>query len=195
MLPEFLNYVKDYPSKIRMLRNFNVRISDTAKIGFYRNLIIKYTGGKLTIGPDSIILGAVILEHSEANVTIGSRTYIGGGVINCAKEITIGDDVLIAWGCTIIDHNSHSLSWSNRSQDVRDVLHENEKNWSNIHRGAVNILDKAWIGFNVSILKNVTIGEGAVIGAGSVVTKDVPAWTVAVGNPAKIIRLIPESER
>ncbi|MCB0501084.1 MAG: hypothetical protein KDD32_00210 [Bacteroidetes bacterium] len=50
------------------------------------------------------------------------------------------------------------------------------------------IKDKAWIGFNVIILKGVTIGEGAVVGAGSVVTKDVPDYTIVVGNPAKLIK-------
>ena len=52
------------------------------------------------------------------------------------------------------------------------------------------IKDYAWISYNACILKGVTIGEGAIIGAGSVVTKDVPAWTVVAGNPAKIVRHI-----
>ena len=52
----------------------------------------------------------------------------------------------------------------------------------------VRIQSKAWVGFNVSILKGVTVGEGAVIGAGSVVTKDVPPNTIAVGNPAQVVR-------
>ena len=54
---------------------------------------------------------------------------------------------------------------------------------------------KVWIGFNAIILKGVTIGEGAVVGAGSVVTKDVLPWTVVAGNPARLIREISENER
>jgi acetyltransferase-like isoleucine patch superfamily enzyme len=57
------------------------------------------------------------------------------------------------------------------------------------------ISDFVWIGANVIILKGVTIGEGAIVGAGSVVTKDVPPYTIVAGNPARIIREIPENER
>ena len=59
----------------------------------------------------------------------------------------------------------------------------------------VRIGDKAWLGLRVIILKGVEIGEGAVVAAGSVVTKDVPSWTIAAGNPAKVIREIPIEER
>jgi acetyltransferase-like isoleucine patch superfamily enzyme len=55
----------------------------------------------------------------------------------------------------------------------------------------VRIGDKSWIGLNVIILKGVEIGEGAVVAAGSVVTKNIPPWTIAAGNPARVIREIP----
>ena len=69
------------------------------------------------------------------------------------------------------------------------------KNWDGVPMGQVQIKDKVWIGFNVIILKGITIGEGAVIGAGSIVTKDVPAYTIVAGNPARIIRELLENER
>lgn len=58
----------------------------------------------------------------------------------------------------------------------------------------VYIGDKVWIGFNVIILKGVDIGEGAVVAAGSVVTKNVPEWTLVGGNPAKVIRQLEHPE-
>ena len=62
------------------------------------------------------------------------------------------------------------------------------KNWDVINSKPITICDDVWIGMNVTILKGVTIGEGAVIGACSVVTKEVPAWSVVAGNPAKVIK-------
>ena len=52
----------------------------------------------------------------------------------------------------------------------------------------IRIADKAWLGMNVTVLKGVTIGEGAVVAAGSIVTKDVPPWTLVAGNPARVIK-------
>ena len=57
----------------------------------------------------------------------------------------------------------------------------------------IKICNDAWIGMNVIVLKGVTIGEGAIVGAGSVVTKDVPAWSVVAGNPACIIKYLDRS--
>ena len=111
-----------------------------------------------------------------------------------AQRVDIGDDVLISWGTTIVDHNSHATSFTLRSNDAVDWL-EGKKDWTNVKIAPVKISNKVWIGFNCIILKGVTIGEGAVVGAGSVVTKDVPPWTIVAGNPARIIREIPENER
>ncbi|MDP5158573.1 MAG: hypothetical protein NWQ07_08360 [Flaviramulus sp.] len=69
------------------------------------------------------------------------------------------------------------------------------KDWSNVKSSPIVVKNKVWIGFNSIILKGVIIGEGAIVGAGSVVTIDVPDWTVVAGNPAKVIREIPENER
>ena len=64
-----------------------------------------------------------------------------------------------------------------------------------VHSSPVIIENDAWIGFNATILKGVKIGEGAIIGAASVVTKDVAPYTIVAGNPAKLIREIPIEDR
>lgn len=156
----------------------------------------------LDIGEDSLINGAYIFEQEKGKITIGNRTFIGGGVFNCIESISIGNDVMFSWGCTVIDNNSHSLIWSERKDDVlnwKKGFDENKvglyKDWSHIKKGPIVIKDKVWVGFNSIILKGVTIGEGSIIASGSVVTKDVPDWAVVGGNPAKVIRLIPKEER
>ncbi len=149
---------------------------------------------KVTIGPHSMVNGKIIFECEGASVQIGENTFIGGSDLICSTRIIVGTDVLIAWGCTIVDHNSHAIQFSLRSNDVSEWM-AGRKDWTHVEQKEIMICDKAWIGFNSIILKGVTIGEGAIVGAGSVVTKDVPPWTIVGGNPARIIREIPENER
>lgn len=111
-----------------------------------------------------------------------------------AEAITLGDDVVISWGVTIVDHNSHAVAWEDRASDVLD-WGRGHKDWSSVKILPVLIEDKVWVGFNAIILKGVTIGEGAIVAAGAVVTKDVPPHTIVAGNPARVIRNLAEPER
>jgi acetyltransferase-like isoleucine patch superfamily enzyme len=147
----------------------------------------------VNIDEQTQIEGSLIFDKDNASILIGKRVVINGSII-AAQRIEIGDDVMIAWGTTVVDHNSHSVSFSKRSNDVVDWIVD-KKDWSHVKISPVKICDKVWIGFNVIILKGITIGEGAVVGAGSVVTKDVPPWTIVAGNPAQVIREIQENER
>ena len=156
----------------------------------------------LSIGNNSIVSGRFIFENESGNISIGDNTFVGGGSFISINKISIGNDVLISWGCTFMDNNAHSLKWSERKNDVKEWkkgLEENRvgyyKNWNNVKSSPIIVEDKAWIGFEVVILKGVRIGEGAIIGSRSVVTKDVPDWTIVAGNPAQIVREIPENER
>lgn len=155
-----------------------------------------------SIGDNNVIKGTFVFETSDGLIKIGNNTFIGGGTFISVEGIEIGNDVMFSWGCTVIDNNAHSLSWKQRFDDVKDWkrgLNENKigayKNWISVKRGKIIIKDKVWIGFNCIILKGVTIGEGAIVAAGSVVTKDVPSWTIVGGNPAKIIRTLSDDER
>lgn len=97
-------------------------------------------------------------------------------IIQCAGRITIGGDVLIASNVFIIDFNHGMSSWS------MNYLF-NELEVSDIEIG-----DGVWVGNNVIILSGVHIEEKTIIGADSVVTKDIPLYCLAVGNPARIIK-------
>ena len=154
------------------------------------------------VGEDSLISGNFVFETASGKISIGNRTFIGGGLFVCIQEISIGSDVMFSWGCTVMDNNAHSVNWKERQEDVQNWkkgIDENAigkyKNWTNVKSAAISIKDKVWVGFNVIILKGVTIGEGSIIGAGSVVTSNIPDWSIVAGNPAKIIRTISEDER
>jgi acetyltransferase-like isoleucine patch superfamily enzyme len=156
------------------------------------------------IGNKSIICAEFIFETSKGFISIGDNVHIGDARFICRNNIEVGNDVTMAWGITIYDHNSHSINWNERKKDneqcYSDYVQYNgnnivNKDWSNVRDGEIVIHDKVWVGFDVTILKGVSLGEGSVIGAKSVVTKNVPPWTVVGGNPAVILKTIPEEMR
>lgn len=98
-----------------------------------------------------------------------------------SQIITIGDRVLIGPGCYIITVN-HSADLEERFTGVFD-------------NKPVTIGKGVWLGANVTVLPGVTIGEASVIGAGSVVTKDIPPRVIAAGNPCHVIREISEADK
>jgi acetyltransferase-like isoleucine patch superfamily enzyme len=167
------------------------RLSAAVKIGRGSSIawrrIRNVKGNSLSVGENSIVHADIDFEEIGGEIRIGSRSFIGRSHLVCYRSLVIGDDVIMSWGVTIVDHDSHSVDWEMRRDDVRN-WGKGQKNWKHVAHVPVVVKDKAWIGFNVSILKGVTIGEGAVIGACSVVTRDIPAYAVAVGNPARVVR-------
>jgi len=194
MIRKVVFWLPERIAKLKLLKNPNIRIARSAKIA-YRKLVVG-ASNRLTIGEGSIVEGQLVFEREVGEIVIGCNTAIGGSMLACATRIEVGDDVLISWGCTIVDHNSHSTKWSERQNDVRDWYRgRHKKDWTNVSMDQVIIGDKSWLGLNVVVLKGVVIGEGAIVGAGSVVTKSVPPWAIAVGNPARVIRQIPVEGR
>ena len=164
------------------------------------NVEIRHKSKKqcISIGNESVVSGHFIIENEHGKISVGDRTFIGGGHFISINSISIGADVMFSWGCTIIDNDAHSLDWKERVTDVLDWkkgMDEKKlgayKNWANVESAPIIVEDRSWIGFNVIILKGVTIGEGAVVAAGSVVTKDVAPYTLVAGNPARFIRELP----
>jgi acetyltransferase-like isoleucine patch superfamily enzyme len=152
-----------------------------------------------TAGDDCVLYCQAFFESDAGQVELGERVYIGDRTQFISRHgIKVGSDVLISWGCTIYDHDAHSIDYRARMADHAGHLRHWEsgalmtgKDWSTVNGAPITIGDHAWIGFDVVILKGVTIGEGAVIGARAVVTSDIPAWSVAVGSPARVVKTIP----
>lgn len=117
-----------------------------------------------------------------STVTIGKGTYINSGLTLIDDgTITIGEGCLFGTGVTLCT-TGHPIDPEQRAK-------------GSMYSFPVTIGDGAWIGAGVIILPGITIGKYAVVGAGSIVTKDVPEYTVAAGNPCRVMREINEHDK
>ena len=157
---------------------------------------ILFLGRKVNIvGSKYIVLGNRVKIDSYSTIStwnsikynpllqIGDGTEIGAFAhITCINKVSIGSNVLIGKFVTITD-NSHGAN----TYGELDVPPSKRELYS---KGEVIIDDNVWIGDKVTILPNIKIGKGAIIGANSVVTKDVPPFVIACGNPLRIINIL-----
>lgn len=142
----------------------------------------------ISISEGSRIMGDLFLFDSGGNISIGKNCFLGpASKIWSAKKIAIGDRVLIAHNVNIHDNISHPLDAMVRHQEFINFAKTGLHQDTDLRSRDVIIEDDVWIGFNSIILKGVRIGRGAIIGAGSLVTKDIEPWTVNVGNPLRCI--------
>jgi acetyltransferase-like isoleucine patch superfamily enzyme len=155
-------------------------------------ILVERVSGKTNIemGDNCCIRGTIMVYRADSKVTLGNNVYIGPGTfIECVEQITIGDNVLISMNCNIIDTNSHSLDSAERLGDTIEWQKGlSYKDWNKVQSSAIHIGNKSWIGLRSIILKGVSIGEGAIVAAGSVVTKEVRSYTMVGGNPAAFIK-------
>lgn len=121
------------------------------------------------------------VRYPGSRITISANSRLGNGVEVIALErIELGERCLIGAGTRIVDGDFHGVPTEERGCEGL--------------KAAVQIGDQVWIGMHAMVLKGVRIGGGAVIGAGSVVTREVPAGVVAAGNPARpVSRHVSES--
>jgi acetyltransferase-like isoleucine patch superfamily enzyme len=152
-------------------------------------------GGRLIVGQNSLMRGSIVLELDTSEVRIGNNSLVlYGTIIDCVDSIVIEDDVLISYLCVVTDSDGHSTRLSERVEDLH-LWRTNRFEFAHAKRAPVRICRGAWIGAHAIILKGVRVGCGAVVGAGSVVTRDVPDWTIVAGNPARVVKELAESER
>lgn len=148
-------------------------------------------GATITIGRGCLVQGRLVAERSESRIELADNVLVGGGtVVDCALSVTIESDVLISYDCVIADADNHSLIPEERLNDLNTWMNHGFHDWSNTAMAGIRICRGAWIGARCIILKGVTIGEGAVVGMGSVVTQDVPPRMIVAGNPARLIRSV-----
>lgn len=150
----------------------------------------------IKVGANSHVLGQLLIFAHGGEIEIGDDCYIGEHArVWSAKKIHIGNRVLISHNVNIFDSLTHPISATERHQQFLTIVTKGHPKKIDLSEDSVFIHDDVWIGAMSMVLKGVTIGEGAIVGAGSVVTKDVPPWTIVAGNPAQIIREIGINER
>ncbi len=116
------------------------------------------------------------------NISIGKNFYTNYNVtILDGAKVTFGDNVFIAPNC-VFSTAGHAIDSEQRSRGLEIAL-------------PITVGDNVWIGTNVSVLPGVTIGNNTIIGAGSVVNKNIPEGVIAAGNPCKVIRKITEEDK
>ncbi len=139
-------------------------------------------GGTAVVGDRFVAEGMIATINLKvlpgATLTIGDDVYLNGGVsIEATHDIRIGSNVLIAPFASVIDDDSHLLQPGSQPD-----------------KGPTVIGDNVWLGRNVVVLPGVTIGDGSVVGANSVVTKDIPPRCFAAGTPAQVVRKLEMDE-
>jgi acetyltransferase-like isoleucine patch superfamily enzyme len=147
-------------------------------ISYGKTIVIKRNGvieiGKHTrLWPDVKLVAMSQQSGRQAIIRIGDYSSLGDRTqVHCSQSVTIGNYALIAWDVNILEHDYHAPGGGNPIPEP------------------ITIEDEVWIACRCIILKGVTIGKGAIIGAGSVVTKSIPPYTFAAGNPARIIKKV-----
>ena len=155
---------------------FNLcRPSDTAK---QQELLNRILG---SIKGNPVITAPFYCDYGF-NITIGENFYTNHNVtILDGAKVTFGDNVFIAPNC-VFSTAGHAIDSEQRAKGLEIVR-------------PITVGNNVWIGANVSVLPGVTIGSSSIIGAGSVVNKDIPEGVIAAGNPCKVIRKITEEDK
>jgi acetyltransferase-like isoleucine patch superfamily enzyme len=143
----------------------------------------------------SIYLGVMFDVGTQGRVSIGDYTLINGARIICDAEVSIGDYCLISWNTVFMDTHRLPTAVADRRKELTATATREPRRVESITTARpIRIGRNVWIGFDACVLPGVNIGEGSVIGARSVVIEDVPPYSVAVGNPARVIRRLDPTE-
>lgn len=166
-------------SIIMLNKNSKMNIEDSLSFGV---LYSSKQKSLLNLGDSSILdvkglivgNGCRVSVGPNATFKVGKNVFINENTrVMVSEKVEIGDNCMIGWNVNIIDSDRHNVYYDGvKTKSAKEI----------------SIGDDVWIGFNSSILKGVTIGKGAIVSSNSVVTKDVPPYTLVAGVPAKVIK-------
>jgi acetyltransferase-like isoleucine patch superfamily enzyme len=181
----------------RLLGRATCRLRQGAVLGSSARIRnIRGDTDKIVVGQHTRVLGELLTFAHGGEITIGEWCYVGEGTrIWSAASIVIGNRVLISHSANIFDSLTHPLKAADRHAQVRQIFQTGHPRDISLDEAPVRLQDDAWIGAGAMVLRGVTVGEAGVVAAGSVVTKDVPPYSIVAGNPAVVVRELAPDER
>ena len=144
----------------------------------------------------STYLGTMFDVGPNGRVTLGKYALVHGARIICDSEVSVGDYALISWNVVLMDTYRVPMNARERRSELELVPTRAPRlATAAVQAKPIRIERNVWIGFDACVLPGVTIGEGSIVGARSVVGESVPPFTIVAGNPARVIREISAAER
>jgi acetyltransferase-like isoleucine patch superfamily enzyme len=164
--------------RLRPLHRLIHRLAAWPRLDAVKRLRGWYYSGLLAAAGDDLRVAQGVRINNPAMVSVGDNCYLGDGVqfYPWNERIVIGNNVLIAAGVRMI---TRKHGFADLDRPMSDQGYTN---------APIHIEDDVWIGFGAIILPGVTVGRGAIVGAGAVVTRDVTPYTIVGGVPARLIR-------
>lgn len=140
---------------------------------------------------DYVTLYGTLFSQSHGKIIIGDNTRLGkGSIIRSVEKVVVGSYTAIADNVVISDNGNHPIDPDFRRRMKLDTLGGDMRLWKHSEHAPVIIGENVWVGEHSRIQRGVTIGDNAIIAAGAIVTKDVPANSIVAGIPAKVIKYI-----
>jgi acetyltransferase-like isoleucine patch superfamily enzyme len=160
-----------------------------------RILNARRASAHISIGGHCIVKGELFVFASGA-ISIGEWCYVGEGTrIWSGCRVSIGNRVLISHNVNVFDNRTHPLSPAARHAQFRAIANVGHPQDVDLGERPITICDDVLIGAAATILRGTTIGNGAVVSAMSLVTHNVPPFTIVAGNPARVVRELTDAER
>lgn len=143
----------------------------------------------------TIYLGTMFDVGPEGRVHVGDFALVHGAWIICDAAVEIGNYSLISWNVVLMDSYRFPLDTRSRRWALQQLAKDTQRSpHSHVDARPIRIGRNVWIGFECCVLPGVSIGDGSIVGARSVVVDDVPPYTLVAGNPARVIRTLENDE-
>lgn len=181
---------------LKVWQSFEERASlaGDVRLGLAARVINHAGRERLTIGRSAMIRGILRVER-DGRLAIGDEVYVGDDVIiSAAAEVAIGGSTFLAHGVQVFDNDTHPIGSIERRHHLDRIIGGRPYGPYIIPSAPVRIGTQCWIGMNSLIMKGVTIGDGSIVAAGSVVVKTIESGVIAAGNPARIIKRIDDPQ-